>query len=284
MHGQTAYRIDHALDGDLAQQRVLGLLSTLGVESAPDSAPVSEPPPSSGRSEAETMPYAAPFSDGSSSPFTARGAQDWCVDVGHELRTMSTFELWQAIERAEVLAPMRVWREGMECWTPIGDLAEFSLALASARTPEPASIDATPGPAKHALTPAPAELDHADGSARTPAPPANDAAPRSGLRPFASRLGGAGGARWIGLGSAVALTAIVSALLVSSTPAPAPAPREARVAVQGAAPIAAEGKLAPASADEPLAPALDDRPAEPPTRHAERGQRRMSRGGRAQGR
>ena len=99
------------------------------------------------RSSAETLRGSAdPFADTEGALPDAAGAQDWCVDRGEELRSMSTFELWAALERAEVAPWMRVWREGMECWTPAGELLELAWATAGAPQPggEPERIESGP--------------------------------------------------------------------------------------------------------------------------------------------
>lgn len=125
------------------------LISTL-----PGIAPQSSAPPysapCSSRPMAETQAYSGPISSQAfpSEPFAPEGLleerTDWCVDLGSVLASMDTFELWEAIDRGHVHAEMRVWREGMECWTPIGQVSELTLALlsASSRTPEPVSFDA----------------------------------------------------------------------------------------------------------------------------------------------
>jgi hypothetical protein len=116
------------------------------------------------RSSAETLRGVAdPFADTEGAPPGAAGVRDWCVDRGDALVTMSTFELWGALERADVAPWMRVWREGMECWTPAGELMELSWA--SAGTPQPAvesetlEVEATTGPVPMlAESPAPREV------------------------------------------------------------------------------------------------------------------------------
>src|SRR3954470_17634121 len=75
------------------------------------------------RSTADTLAVADPFADTAPESFR-RARPDWCVDVGTELLTLSTFELWAAIEWGHVTPAMRVWREGMECWTALDRLPE----------------------------------------------------------------------------------------------------------------------------------------------------------------
>jgi len=222
--------------------------SLRGVLGAP-----SEPPPSSGRSEVATQPYADPFADTMASPPSlASDHPDWCVDDGQALLTMTTFELWQGLERAEVMPWMRVCREGMECWTPVGEIAEFTWATAG--TPDPTSA---PGPRSE-----PEPLAEAETSP-PPAPgPALEPPPDSAVRPVRHR----GGARWIALGSAVAVAAVVVAMFARSEPPPAPP-----LPAAGAHPIE---RLA----DGPLPPVTDTPEAEA-GHHVERGQHRLPRGG-----
>ena len=114
----------------------------------------SEPPPSSGRSEAATQPYDA-YADTLAPPSSFSDARpQWCIDTGALLLTMTTFELWEALERGEVLAWMRVWREGMECWTPVGEIADFAWALATIPAPTPCpSCPPKPTPGRSRLPP-----------------------------------------------------------------------------------------------------------------------------------
>lgn len=88
-----------------------------------------------------TMSYSDPGAD----PFAAvvgshkgRAKPEWCVDFGVVLEAMTTFELWNAIERGDVTVRARVWREGLECWTPVDRLPELSLAVA--RSPSPSEV------------------------------------------------------------------------------------------------------------------------------------------------
>jgi hypothetical protein len=66
-----------------------------------------------------------------------RCSREWCVDHGVRIDTMSTFELWIAIASREVRADVRVWREGMECWTPVAELPELACAVTDPRAVEP---------------------------------------------------------------------------------------------------------------------------------------------------
>jgi hypothetical protein len=58
-----------------------------------------------------------------------RHARPWCVDSGAHIATMSTFELRLAVASGDVGAAVRVWREGMECWTPVAELPELGHAV-----------------------------------------------------------------------------------------------------------------------------------------------------------
>jgi hypothetical protein len=208
---------------------------------APSEAPHSEAPPSSGRSEAVTHPY-----EGTSMtppPASCSTAlRDWCVDAGHEKLAMTTFELWEALERGQVVASMRVWREGLECWTPVGEIPDFSWAVAS--TPEPPTD--TPV--------ASGEDAPSERLVDVPTPP-----PESGFRASVS----ARGAGWIPLRSAVAIVAVVTAIGIPWAPVPPPV-ASAGAAFQPAPVVVLERSL----------------PASEAAHHDERGQRRLPRGGR----
>lgn len=249
------------------------------------------------REEASTLP--------SSDPFRARlGARaDWCVDVGEALLTMSTFELWAALEDREVLPSMRVWREGMECWTPVRDMPELRWAAAndgSAATPPPEAVAAEAGAegalhhAQEAATPAPEGLSTAP-EAATPAPETARAAEAASRPPVGSASPArAPGARWLFGGSAVAALAVGLALLHGPVGAPmreaagsevaASEVAEAPAAATPAVRRSSAGGAQPATVEGPAHALVVDRPA-PAQRRADRGQRRLSRGGRrAQGR
>jgi hypothetical protein len=220
----------------------------------------SQPPPSSGRSEEPTQPYADPYADTLAAPSSfASDHPSWCIDVGTNLLTMTTFELWEALERGQVLTWMRVWREGMECWTPVGEIAEFAWAIAG--TPPP--------------PPEPVTLPDLQYDSPIASPAAIEAPPESTVRPVAlPRPWSRHDARWIALGSAVALLAVVSAIMVTGRPAPAP-PAETRGAdtlVQTAEP--------PAPPPAPSTPLTEKPEPEATMRHGERGQHRQPRDGR----
>jgi hypothetical protein len=146
---ETSQGFRLSLDDLLPPSSRQELISTLPGIAPPSSvAPYSAP--CSSRPMAETQTYSGPISSQAfpSEPLAPEGLleerTDWCVDLGSVLASMDTFELWEAIDRGHVRAEMRVWREGMECWTPIGQVSELTLALlsASSRTPEPVSFDA----------------------------------------------------------------------------------------------------------------------------------------------
>jgi hypothetical protein len=235
------------------------------------------PSPVSGRrarSAADTLRYveADPFADTMAVPDSAASERlarpDWCVDLPSSLMTMSTFELWAAIEQGRVTPTVRVWREGLECWTRVDDLPELGWALPV--TPAPPAETA---PAATPVSFAPPEA----------APPHRDEpSPASAPVPMAAKPRRApGNGRWIALGSAVAAASLAASLLVVSFRAPVPPP--APLAFAGAAPPAetlptprAPGEANAVSPPDPAPERRDEA-----TRHDERGQRRLPRGGRS---
>jgi hypothetical protein len=54
----------------------------------------------------------------------------WAVDLGTEMRAVSTFELWMALSRGDYSTDVLVWRMGRECWSPAQDVPELACALA----------------------------------------------------------------------------------------------------------------------------------------------------------
>lgn len=210
------------------------------------------------RSSADTMPASDPFSA------LQAARPDWCVDLGPRLSSMTTFELWEAIEHGDVAPRMRVWREGLECWTAVGDLPELQWAVASAPAPvgaevaapaaaraandgaAPAALEAArPEPALEALTPQPALTPAPEASAPVTRRPLSEAPARAVSRQrsrgsLAEPLDEATptptttmapplrqprrGGRWVFAGSAVASVAIAFALLGTATPPASPAP------------------------------------------------------------
>lgn len=163
-----------------------------------------------GRSTAATVPgagvdrFAATMPVVEEAPVSVTLPFEWCVDLGAMMVTRTTFELWAAIERGEVRGRMLVWREGMECWTPVEHVGELVCALERAPSVLP---EATPEPAEATTNP---EL-------RRPAvdPPRASSRRRVPVR----------GGKWIALGSAVAASAISAAALttlLAQPPASAP--------------------------------------------------------------
>ncbi len=58
----------------------------------------------------------------------------WCVEVDEDtLAPMDDAELWDALDRGEVTHEMRVWRAGLEGWTPVEDLPELVPWISTAR-------------------------------------------------------------------------------------------------------------------------------------------------------
>jgi hypothetical protein len=53
----------------------------------------------------------------------------WSVDLGEELRAMSTFELWYALNTGDLPPEIRVWRLGREAWTAAREVPELACAL-----------------------------------------------------------------------------------------------------------------------------------------------------------
>lgn len=204
------------------------------------------------RSAADTARVADPFAVTIAAPADLVGGRpEWCVDTGDRLLTMTTFELWNAIDRGEVPPWMRVWREGMECWTPVGELSEFAWALAST----PLHQDLTPE--VFADTPI---LGRG-----SPLPVVEDSSWIT--QPRIDR-----GGRWVALGSLVAAAAIGAATLSGMELSPAPMTPGTPL------PAVTAGPESPAPAARPI-PRDSDR-TRPPARREERGQRRMSRDGR----
>ena len=265
------------------------------------------------RSSVDTMPASDPFS------MVHPARPEWCVDVGEALLSMTTFELWSAIERSQVAPWMRAWREGMECWTEVQEIPELEWAVASAPRWEPAPAEPQraevmlPPPreappraeayddvqdlAHRDTTPAPARLGSLDGALEvTPTPFATEARPRPPRD--------ASGVRWLTGGAMVAVAALafaivrtVSGAMTTSTSVHAAAPPRAEAAAVAAvappAPEVAAASAAPAtSASAPVVRDPVSRSAERfersspramprrAVRREERGQRRLPRGGR----
>jgi hypothetical protein len=194
---------------------------------------------------------------------------EWCVDLGASMITKTTFELWTAIEQGEVRGHMLVWREGMECWTPVERVGELICALERAPTLVPA--EPSTEPAEATTNP---EL-------RRPV----SEPPRASSR---RRVPVRGGGKWIALGSAVAASAISAAALTTLLAQPATAPSGMREAAAAAAP-ARQGvvvtRTAPAATPQDVPASTLSEPvtisASPPkARHEDRGQHRRRAGDR----
>jgi hypothetical protein len=96
----------------------------------------------------------------------------WAVDLGSEIRALSTFDLWMGLSRGELSTEVRVWRMGRECWCPAREVPELACALAesvatgseepaervtldySARSSNPPSVPTPVTPPVAALDPA----------------------------------------------------------------------------------------------------------------------------------
>jgi hypothetical protein len=185
---------------------------------------------------------------------------EWCVDLGATLITKTTFDLWAAIEQGEIGGSMKVWREGMECWTPVDRVGELACALEAA----PLAVEPSPEPAEATTNP------------EVRRPPIEAEPPRiSSRRQVPVRAANAGGGKWVALGSAVAASAIAAAMLTTflAQPAASESARAREVVlttvVQGAAPareLGATTTLALDPATVTTAPLK--------ARHGESGQRR----------
>ncbi|HTJ83543.1 MAG TPA: hypothetical protein VL400_17610 [Polyangiaceae bacterium] len=53
----------------------------------------------------------------------------WSVDLGDELKAMTTFELWYALNTGELPPEIRVWRLGREAWSAAREVPELACAL-----------------------------------------------------------------------------------------------------------------------------------------------------------
>jgi GYF domain 2 len=299
------------------------LLSTLpGV--APQNTPARYAGPCSSHRMSETHEDSGPISSLSDPNRTLSPDEivdeprtEWCVDFGPVLAPMDTFELWAAIDRGDVRSEMRVWREGMECWTPVGKVSElaFVFGTASSRTPEPVTLEpaaAAPLPPLAPRSPEPAFV-----------PPREESRPRletlvsgprqSGWERISQRIlpspsrQRASAHFWVALGSAVAATVITAAVISAESPrigvttmeyapaAAAPPSAPSLDAVAPAVPPALELAALPSApepssaavtppppataAKAPVARAAAPRTNQPRFRHDERGQRRLRRSG-----
>ena len=185
---------------------------------------------------------------------------EWCVDLGATLITKTTFDLWAAIEQGAIGGSMLVWREGMECWTPVDRVGELACALEAA----PVAFEQSPEPAEATTNP----------EVRRPAIEADP--PRISSRrqvPVRAANGNAGGGKWVALGSAVAASAIAAATLTTflAQPAASESTRTREVVAASVAQGAARSVELPAAAIDPATVAA---PTPLKARHGESGQRR----------
>lgn len=222
-----------------------------------------------GRPTAETVPGAGVDRFAATMPVVEESPVappfEWCVDLGAMMVTKTTFELWAAIEKGEVRGSMLVWREGMECWTPVEHVGELVCALERAPSqapPLPAPVpEASPEPAEATTNP----------EVRRPAmdPPRASSRRRVPVR----------GGKWIAVGSAVAASAISAAALTTLLAQP-PASAPSGMREPSAAPMRQDEDLVrdlPATTMiEPVTTSV----APPKARHEDRGQHRRRAGDR----
>ncbi|XXY54392.1 hypothetical protein WME91_24990 [Sorangium sp. So ce269] len=101
-----------------------------------------------------------PFSSHTASREEPTESKPWCVDHGDRLEAMSTVELWRALELGELPHSTRVWREGIECWTPAGEVKALGWTISQPpprdEAPALSAVSEAPestGPLSFALTP-----------------------------------------------------------------------------------------------------------------------------------
>jgi len=75
---------------------------------------------------------------------SGRPMPEWCADLGHCLQALTTFDLWMALARGELSRKTRVWRDGMDAWTPVEDVPELALAIADGVSFDPPLATPTP--------------------------------------------------------------------------------------------------------------------------------------------
>lgn len=86
--------------------------------------------PSSGLFEPESQRRHSFADEGSfDEAMVASSRVRWCIDRGLTLDTMTTFELWLAIASGQIERDVRVWREGLECWTEVEQVPDLACAL-----------------------------------------------------------------------------------------------------------------------------------------------------------
>jgi GYF domain 2 len=95
--------------------------------------PLAATDPNGGAFDRRSAPESAPSSFEDEPSFdeamVASSRIRWCIDRGPTLETMTTFELWLAIASGQIPADVRVWREGLECWTEVERVPELACAL-----------------------------------------------------------------------------------------------------------------------------------------------------------
>ncbi|WP_437913469.1 hypothetical protein WME73_43625 [Sorangium sp. So ce302] len=106
---------------------------------------------------APTMPFTSHAGGAEEAPAESK---PWCIDRGDFLEAMSTVTLWRALELGELPHSTRVWREGLECWTPAGEVKALGWTISQPppRDEAPALSAAgeapeSTGPLSFALTP-----------------------------------------------------------------------------------------------------------------------------------
>lgn len=156
---------------------------------------------------------------------------EWCVERSGALCAMTWTELWQAIVDGDVRRGARVWREGLECWTPVEAVPElagaftwlstldFEVAFNTAVTPPAVEIAPLPPPPDLApgASGAPASsVRPVAWDARAPRP---EAPVRVGARSFLARLvSDLVSARWTAAGAVVAAVSIGASVSIVSAP------------------------------------------------------------------
>ncbi|WP_437277562.1 hypothetical protein WME90_40945 [Sorangium sp. So ce375] len=106
---------------------------------------------------APTMPFTSHAGGAEEAPTESK---PWCIDRGDFLEAMSTVTLWRALELGELPHSTRVWREGLECWTPAGEVKALGWTISQPPPrDEAAALSAagegpeSTGPLSFALTP-----------------------------------------------------------------------------------------------------------------------------------